>query len=144
MVLLVLPLCLPNHYAPLTKAKNFRSMTLAHRGLFGLTMWLTIWTYRSPDLPHPLHRPPQVSGCRPLLALVSRGHPRRLHLLPTSALYQSRIREPPAAGQSWRQIAQGLLSLHERRTTFGLLVRVSSFTFFCFCAKVLSVFLALH
>jgi hypothetical protein len=27
---------------------------------------------------------------------------------------------PPAAGESWRQIAQGLPSLHERRTTFGL------------------------
>lgn len=27
---------------------------------------------------------------------------------------------PPAAGESWRQMAQGLPSLHERRTTFGL------------------------
>ncbi|KAH9010087.1 hypothetical protein EDB83DRAFT_2530929 [Lactarius deliciosus] len=27
---------------------------------------------------------------------------------------------PPAAGASWRQMAQGLPSLHERRTTFGL------------------------
>ncbi|KAI9453306.1 hypothetical protein BJY52DRAFT_1289594 [Lactarius psammicola] len=27
---------------------------------------------------------------------------------------------PPAAGESWRQIAQGLPSLHERRTTFGM------------------------
>ena len=27
---------------------------------------------------------------------------------------------PPAAGESWRQLAQGVPSLHERRTTFGL------------------------
>ena len=27
---------------------------------------------------------------------------------------------PPAAGESWRQMAQGLPSLHERRMTFGL------------------------
>jgi hypothetical protein len=27
---------------------------------------------------------------------------------------------PPAAGESWRQLAQGLPSFHERRTTFGL------------------------
>jgi hypothetical protein len=33
---------------------------------------------------------------------------------------------PPAAGASWRQIAQGLPSLDERRTTFGLVVRVPS------------------
>jgi len=51
--------------------------------------------------------------------------------------------EPPAAGQSWRQMAQGLPSLHERRTTFGLLVRVYSLLF-CFYAKVLFVLLALH
>ena len=30
--------------------------------------------------------------------------------------------EPPAAGENWRQIAQGLSSSHERRTTFGLVV----------------------
>jgi hypothetical protein len=33
---------------------------------------------------------------------------------------------PPAAGASWRQIAQGLPSLPERRTTFGLVVRIPS------------------
>lgn len=37
--------------------------------------------------------------------------------------------EPPAAGASWRQMAQGLPGLHERRTTFGLVVRMSSFSF---------------
>jgi hypothetical protein len=37
--------------------------------------------------------------------------------------------EPPAAGENWRQMAQGLPSLHERRTTFGLLVRLSSRAF---------------
>jgi hypothetical protein len=34
---------------------------------------------------------------------------------------------PPAAGTSWRQIAQGLPSLHERRTTFGVMVRGALF-----------------
>jgi len=51
--------------------------------------------------------------------------------------------EPPAAGESWSQMARGLPSLHERRTTFGLMVRVSSFPFY-FCVKVLFVFPALH
>jgi len=32
--------------------------------------------------------------------------------------------EPPAARENWRQIAQGLSSSHERRTTFGLVVSV--------------------
>jgi hypothetical protein len=35
--------------------------------------------------------------------------------------------EPPAAGVNWRQIAQGLSTSHERRTTFGLAVSVLSF-----------------
>jgi hypothetical protein len=34
--------------------------------------------------------------------------------------------EPPAAGESWRQIALGLPSRHEWRTTFGLAVSVPS------------------
>jgi hypothetical protein len=34
--------------------------------------------------------------------------------------------EPPAAGENWRQIAQGLSISHERRTTFGLAVSVLS------------------
>ena len=37
---------------------------------------------------------------------------------------------PPGAGESWRQIAQGLPSLQERRTTFGLVVS-APFPFFC-------------
>jgi hypothetical protein len=36
---------------------------------------------------------------------------------------------PPAAGESWRRIAQGLPSLHERRTTFGLAVSMPSLLF---------------
>ena len=28
--------------------------------------------------------------------------------------------KPPAAGESWKQMVQGLPSPHERRTTFGL------------------------
>ena len=32
--------------------------------------------------------------------------------------------DPPTAGESWRQISLGLPSLHERRTTFGPMVRV--------------------
>jgi hypothetical protein len=36
---------------------------------------------------------------------------------------------PPAAGESWRQMARGLPSLHERRTTFGLAVSVPSLFF---------------
>ena len=31
--------------------------------------------------------------------------------------------DPPAAGERWRHMALGLPSLHERRTTFGLMVR---------------------
>jgi hypothetical protein len=34
--------------------------------------------------------------------------------------------EPPAAGESWRQMAQGLPGLHDRRMTFGLVVSVPS------------------
>jgi hypothetical protein len=34
--------------------------------------------------------------------------------------------EPPAAGENWKQIAQGLSASHERRTTFGLVVSVLS------------------
>lgn len=41
---------------------------------------------------------------------------------------------PPGAGESWRQMAQGMPSLQERRTTFGLVV--SSSPFFCLCAAL--------
>ena len=34
--------------------------------------------------------------------------------------------EPPTPGENWRQIAQGLPTPHERRTTFGLVVSVLS------------------
>ena len=34
--------------------------------------------------------------------------------------------EPPAAGENWKQIALGLSTSHERRTTFGLVVSVPS------------------
>ena len=39
--------------------------------------------------------------------------------------------EPPAAGESWRQMAQGLSGLPGRRTTFGLVVSVLSMSVFC-------------
>lgn len=34
--------------------------------------------------------------------------------------------EPPAAGENWKQIAQGLSTSHDRRTTFGMAVSVLS------------------
>jgi hypothetical protein len=36
---------------------------------------------------------------------------------------------PPAAGESWKQIARGMPGLHERRTTFGLAVSMPSLSF---------------
>jgi hypothetical protein len=42
---------------------------------------------------------------------------------------------PPGAGESWRQIAQGLPSLQERRTTFGLAVSEPC-PFFCLRAAL--------
>jgi len=50
---------------------------------------------------------------------------------------------PPAAGESWRQIAQSLPNPHERRTTFGLVVRMF-FILFVATLKALSDLLALH
>ena len=47
--------------------------------------------------------------------------------------------EPPAAGENWRQIAQGLLSTHERRTTFGLAVSGTLFHYQLGALKVYSL-----
>jgi hypothetical protein len=71
---------------------------------------------------------------RPLVVLLS-WYPQQLQPRATPSNVGITINlepleeEPPAVGESWRQTVKWLPSQHEQRTTFGLLVWVSSFAF---------------
>jgi len=81
-----------------------------------------------PALPHHLHRFPRLTDCRRDLALADLIQiPRRFpHWILVMLLMLNCWRELPAAGENWRQIAQGLSISHEWRTTFGLVMSVLS------------------
>jgi hypothetical protein len=128
VALLVLPLCLPILYAPLTKATTFRNATLAPSGAFRPD---NVIGYLNAPIPRPaspvasasgerLPPSPGLGGSEPFPATASSsdvGVTINLELLEE---------EPPAAGESWGRMAQGLPSLLERRSTFGLVVGLSS------------------
>jgi len=115
VVLLVLPFCLPILYAPLTKAKTFRNTAVAPSGGF-----------RPDDVIGYLNasRLARCMGLRRAAAAPSWAW--CLGAIPGDCIffrrrryYQSQI-AGRGAGDSWGRMAQGLLSLHERHSTFGM------------------------